>query len=136
MNRLLSLSCVAALMMGVGASNALAAATPQVEVEQPTAAKIASNLLATIRALPANTPEVVFEAQLAGVLDTSSAPDGLQRNGLQLALHAKDLVKPAEDALMALLRKRTRTGALGNGIGNPFGEQRFGVFNASSDYRP
>lgn len=111
---------------------ALAAESPPA-ADVPTAEMVSQSLLSTIAALPASTNEQTYEAQLAGVLDSSGAPTATQLQAIALALQAPNLPPAAIAALKALQKKRSRPGATGNSDGSPFGGSNFGVFG-SSDY--
>ena len=104
-------------------------------------------LLGTINALPADSTEPTYEAQLAGDIEVANVSKDDAKAAIRGALSAITVsapgVKPAVykpaaagKALLALLGRLLRARALGNGQGSGFDDPSFDDGSTGSNYTP
>lgn len=128
-----------ALALGVsfGSISPATAQSPQ-SVEVAQISTLASNILGLVKALPGNTAQEVFEAQIVAAIESAGMTGDVTRMALQNVLKAEGLPGGAIGAIRSLLDKgingRMRsTAALVGGGGPGFGAN-IGGGGGGSDY--
>lgn len=129
-----------ALGVSLGSISPATAQSPQ-SVEVAQISTLASNIVGLVKALPGNTAQEVFEAQIVAAIESAGMTGDVTRMALQNALKAEGLPGGAIGAIRSILDKgitgRMRsTAALiggGGGAGPGFGAN-IGGGGGGSDY--
>lgn len=133
-------SAALAVVFALGASfgpmsTALAQSPQSIEVAQ--ISSLSSSLVTLIKALPGNTEQEVYEAQIVAAVEAAGMSGDVTRMALQSVLKVEGLPGGAIGAIRSLLAKGIKgrmrsTSALGGGDGPGFGNSFGG--GGGSDY--